>query len=504
MQVQDTTNSVYIAKWQFFKTDRVAEVALGNGMICTYMNNSRTHSAVQSAVANPAWGTPSSDKLGYDGSGRPITKRYLVSTVNSYGAYNNSTPAVGFTTKYDPAGSKLFERALHAENRSHLYEPYINGVPQGGYDSLNRLLQYQRGNLSSTGGPSNLGGGSITTTLNLANACSNYTYTLDGLGNWRRATYTLGGATTQQVRQHNGLNEITRVTNLGGSTYNFSYDGVPGASNGNLANDGTLSYTWDALNRLVQVQNTAGSTIYANYYYDALGRRIRKLISSAGGLPGGIPAGTIDCLYLGWRCVEDRNPLGGGGGTTDTPLKQYTRGIYLDELLQQFNVASINGFAINTPLYPLQDLLYRTTGLADSSGIIREAYDTDAYGNTLIFRNTSNSVITWSVSYPDTQVTNPTCEFIFTGQRFDAETTNYYYKARYYLPKWGRFGSRDFLGFLIDEFNLFVYSLGTPVNALDGDGLFGRPLLPNRPFQRCCRKRYCPPPAPPIKSLSEY
>jgi hypothetical protein len=50
----------------------VAEVALGNGMICSYMNNSRTHSAVQSTVANPAWGTPSSDKLGYDGANKGV------------------------------------------------------------------------------------------------------------------------------------------------------------------------------------------------------------------------------------------------------------------------------------------------------------------------------------------------------------------------------------------------------------------------------------------------
>jgi hypothetical protein len=377
-----------------------------NNIYCSYMNNSRTHSAVQSAVANPAWGTPLSDRLGYDGSGRPITKRYLVSTINSYGAYNNTTPAVGFTTKYDPSGNKLFERELHAENRSHLYEPNASGVPQGGYDSLSRLLQYQRGNLSSTGGPSNLGGGSITTPISLTSANTQQTYTLDEPGNWRRTGYTpVGGALTTQVRQHNGLNEITRVANLGVSTYNFSYDGVPGASTGNLANDGTLRYTWDALNRLVNVYKTpARPVLIATYTYDALGRRIRKYIQN-GGLPGNSALnGTIDCLYLDWRCVEDRNPLG-GGGSTDTPLKQYTWGIYLDELLQQFNVANINSFGTNAPLYPLQDLLYRTTGLTDSSGIIREAYDTDAYGNTLIFRNSGSppSAVTWSTSYPGHQ-----------------------------------------------------------------------------------------------------
>ena len=33
-------------------------------------------------------------------------------------------PVVGFTTAYDRASNKLYERALHAEDRSSLYEPY--------------------------------------------------------------------------------------------------------------------------------------------------------------------------------------------------------------------------------------------------------------------------------------------------------------------------------------------------------------------------------------------
>src|ERR1700731_3190266 len=74
--VHDQTNAVDVAKWQFFGPGRVAETALGNGLICTWMNNARTHSAVQATVPNPAWGNQSSDRLGYDGAGRPITKRY--------------------------------------------------------------------------------------------------------------------------------------------------------------------------------------------------------------------------------------------------------------------------------------------------------------------------------------------------------------------------------------------------------------------------------------------
>ena len=49
-------------------------------------------------------GCTSADRLGYDGSGRMIAKRYLSGGVNSSTfAYNNTTPVVGNATAFDPA-----------------------------------------------------------------------------------------------------------------------------------------------------------------------------------------------------------------------------------------------------------------------------------------------------------------------------------------------------------------------------------------------------------------
>jgi len=42
-----------------------------------HWSNAQTNSAVQSDVANPAWGGVSSDRLGYDGAGRVITKQHV-------------------------------------------------------------------------------------------------------------------------------------------------------------------------------------------------------------------------------------------------------------------------------------------------------------------------------------------------------------------------------------------------------------------------------------------
>ncbi len=198
------------------------------------------------------------------------------------------------------------------------------------------------------------------------------------------------------------------------------------------------------MNRLV----AAGSV--AQYVYDALDRRIRKTV-----------IGTVtDCVYSGWRCVEDRD-------VSNSPSVQYLWGIYLDEIIQQMNIAAINGFAAGALLYPLQDLLYRTTGLADSSGTVMEAYDTDAYGNTLIFRSSPPAQIVFSDTDP--QVSAPTCAFIFTGQRFDTETGLYYYKRRYYSPVLGRFIGRDPIAV---EINLYRYASDRPTVAGDPMGLW--------------------------------
>ena len=480
-QVQETSDSSNIASWQFFGPERPAEVTLGNGLICTWMNNARTHSAVQAGVPNPAWGDPSSDRLGYDGSGRAITKRYLAGGIGG-GGYNTPTAVVGFTTEYDRAGNKFFERHLHAENRSHLYEPFdANQVPQGGYDSIDRLRQYQRGNLASTGGFNNAGGGSIATPIALPGTDNSRTYDLDGVGNWRRTVFTpeASPASQTEVRQHNGLNQITRVQN-GASQTNLSYDGTSGNSNGNLENDGTRTYTWDALNRLVQVNLASNGALLAQYAYDALNRRIRKVVSG-GGLSGDIPNGTTDFLYLGWQCIEEHDG-------SDNPTAQYVWGRYLDEIIQQQLLVALNGFSAGA-FYPLQDLLYRTTGLADANRVIREAYDTDAYGNTLIFRNGSPPApIAFDNS--DSEVDFPTCPFIFTGQRFDAESELYYYKRRFYLPLLGRFISRDPIAYEAG-INLYEYVEDNPTNATDPTGL---PLgLPNptkgKRFLTSCMKK---------------
>jgi hypothetical protein len=119
-QIIEAATSAVIASWQYFGSNRIATVTLGNGLVCSNMNNAQTRSAIQSGLPTPGWGSIATDQLGYDGAGRMIGKRFI----------NGTNVTVGFTSAYDMSSNKLFERPLHAEERSSPYDSY---------DSMNRL-----------------------------------------------------------------------------------------------------------------------------------------------------------------------------------------------------------------------------------------------------------------------------------------------------------------------------------------------------------------------------
>jgi RHS repeat-associated protein len=91
----------------------------------------------------------------------------------------------------------------------------------------------------------------------------------------------------------------------------------------------------------------------------------------------------------------------------------------------------------------------------------------------------------------------------FTGREWDAETGLYYYRARYYDPKIGRFLSEDPIG-LLGGINLYAYVGNNPCNLKDPFGLeeypdnFVGPLPPTGYYTSQMTKTACGliPPAP--------
>ena len=203
-----------------------------------------------------------------------------------------------------------------------------------------------------------------------------------------------------------------QLTNWNGAT--LTYD-----NNGNLTNDGTNTYMWNARNQLV----TISGSVNANFQYDAFGRRVSKTIN-----------GTTQFLYDGVNPVQE---ISG----TSASANLLTGGV--DEYFQRTDSAGARNF--------LTDALGSTLALADSTGTVQTSYTFEPFGNTSVTgSSTTNS-------------------FAYTGRELDG-TGLYYYRARYYDPMIGRFVSEDPSGFL-GGVNKYAYVGDDPIDFNDLFGL---------------------------------
>ena len=132
-------------------------------------------------------------------------------------------------------------------------------------------------------------------------------------------------------------------------------------------------------------------------------------------------------------------------GNTMQPKSSFVHSDIIDEVLY----GNIQG----QDMYYHQDGLNSVKALTDGGGNEMARYDYDAWGNL-------------TTTLPS--IANP---FTYTGREWDKETGLYYYRARYYDPKVGRFISKDPIG-LAGGINLYSYVGNNPVNWIDPLGLF--------------------------------
>ena len=146
--------------------------------------------------------------------------------------------------------------------------------------------------------------------------------------------------------------------------------------------------------------------------------------------------------------------------------RKFIYGPGIDEPVMMIDVTT------STKYYYHFDGLGSVIALSNSSGDIVERYSYDVFGEP-------NRV---------SDVNNP---YLFTGRRYDPETDNYYYRARYYDPNMGRFLEIDPVGY-IDSMNLYTYVLNNPIILIDpmGLGVGGYPIWvpPPRAGKRCCKE----------------
>ncbi len=300
--------------------------------------------------------------------------------------------------------------------------------PSGGpyttftYDSLHRLSQKVLPNGTITTPTYD----SLNQLLSLAHTTqpllsTNYTY--DVLGNRLTRTDSPSLTPPPATTSANTWNYdvANRLLTRPGVTH--TYD-----NNGNTLTktdaSGTTTYGYDFENRLISVSAPGGIT--ASYAYDPFGRRISKTVNGVG----------TRYLYDGMNIIKEYDGTG-------ALLATYVHGPGMDE-----PIAMTRGGQVS---YYHADGLGSITGLTNSSQAVVQTYGYDGFG-TLTQTPT---------------VQNP---YTYTGREWDAETGLYYYRARYYDPKVGRFLQQDPIG-MAGGINLYAYVGSNPINFIDPSGL---------------------------------
>jgi RHS repeat-associated protein len=373
-----------------------------------------TSSSKPTVVGDPSTGT---FQFNFDSAGRFYQEVYPDSK-----SVTHVLDANGNRTKTTWPDGYFINRSFDQLNR--LTNIYLNGSGSSSvaftYDQLSR-----RDSIT-------LGNGAVTTYSYAANndvvslqqvfvgSSVNFSYGYDNVheltsSNASDNSYTWHPASAGTV-SYGSADSVNKYPSVGG--VGCSYDG-----NKNLAGDGTWSYTYDTDNHLLSA-TTTGTT--ANYVYDPMHRQAQKTVGPA----------LTRFIYDGNNRIADYD------GSSGTLLNRYVN-VGIDEPIIQIAAGGTVSFFH-------QDRQNSVISHTNSSGAIVNKYSYSPFGESA------------SVS---------SSGFGYTGQRYDSETGLYYYKARYYSPKLGRFLQCDPIGYEGGDLNLYAYVRNAPLNFRDPLGL---------------------------------
>ena len=322
---------------------------------------------------------------------------------------------------YDQVGNRLYRR----DEKAHALNAGFDELY--GYDGLNRLTSFNRGQL-----------GSGNTSLSSGPTLSQTWSDLDPLGNWNAFTQTVQNALTQ-TRSHTEANEIDDISKTVGDDWPTpSYD-----ANGNTTSfpdpralTAELGATYDAWNRLVKLDD--GSTL-AEYQYDGTNRRTIKTADSV----------TRHYYHSDrWQVLEERT------GSNTSADRQYVWGErYVDDLILRDHSS--------TRLYALTDALFNVVALTDDDGAVLERLAYQPYGQ-------SEELDPDFTSYSGT---NYQWEYRFTGRELDLESGLQLNRNRYLHMQLGRWMTRDPIRYVGSQWNLYEYVQGHALTERDPSGL---------------------------------
>ena len=231
-----------------------------------------------------------------------------------------------------------------------------------------------------------------------------------------------------------------RLTASPGATYTSNAEGNT-TSRTDTSTGKVTTFTYDHRNRLTgaTIKTSGGAiTMQATYTYDAFGRRIAAEVDADGAGAG--PAVKTWTAFDGENLYADFD----GSGTLQ---KRYLYGPAIDALLARTDSGGTTAWYLSDKLGTVRDLV-------NTSGTVVDHIAYEGFGKVA-------------------SETGPASgdRFKFTGRELNAETGDYYYRARHYSASTGRFTGRDPIGFAGGDVNLFRYAGNGPTNARDATGL---------------------------------
>jgi len=377
--------------------------------------------------------------FGYDALSRMTSQGGPLGTMSAqYDAAGRRTrltwpDAFYVTYDYDTAGNLMHIRETGAASGTGVLAAFA-------YDDMGRRTSLTRGNGTITGYTFDTASRLATLTQDLSGTAADLTLTLaytppSQIKSVTRSNtaYSASFADKGLAYTVNGLNQT-----IASGTDTIGYDAM-----GNVHTVNADTYTYDHENLLLTGPNGAG------YSYDPLMRLFRQ--ASTGAL--------ADLQYDGLDMVGEYDALG-------TLRKRYVFGPGTDEPLVEYDRSG--GTFTRAWLH------------ADERGsIVARSDDTGA-------KTAINSYDEYGVP-----AAGNVGRFQYTGQAWLPELGVYYYKARLYASRLGRFLQTDPIGYG-DGLNWYNYVGGDPINGIDPMGLNDVVVIANKNGVEKCPDGYRP------------